>query len=269
MSLISCVINLDTRPERENQEQMFNGVVDREFLIEGLINKKRLFGEFEMELIVFIDEHQLIEESTMNMLRFLADTLIVRKHNKKFENQKEFSAFNDLNYLTALFSARGKYIFHFDGDIAAFAFSQEAIQEQIGLLEKYDYISYPSHWSPNPVDDSSFGNKYWVSTRYFCCKRETLNFSEILKCQLDYDYWKETYPVPRLCHWTEHIASSISHHKGKGVYYPPIDYNKFILFCWDNYQKGLLEKLNTSSFEQVKEFVLSKGGIFYPNNLRV
>lgn len=269
MPLISCVINVDTRPENSNNQEMFKGVVDREFLWEGIWNKRHLFKDFDAEFIVFVDEHELLTENELIDLNNITNTLIVRKHNKSFEENKEWAAFNDYNYLTALFAARGKYIFHFDGDVAAFAPNNNAIHAIINGLEHSDYISYPSHWSPNPVEDSSFGGKYWCSTRFFACKRETLNFSEILKCQLDYDYWKNTYPVPRLCHWTEHILSSISHHKGKGIYYPPISYDDFILFTWENYHKGTYRNMQDMSYDELKNFVLSKGGIIYPNNLKL
>lgn len=265
--MLSVCINIDTRKENSSNKEMFNGVVDREFLWENIWNKRHLFRDFDTEFIVFVDEHEKLTEDELIDLKNISDTLIVRRHNKKFEDKNDFFAFNDLNYLNALFCCRGTHVFHFDGDCSAFAPSKDAIQEQIDLLEKYDYVSYPSYHSPNPVHDESFGNKYWVSTRYFCCKRSTLDFSEILKCQLDYDYWKEKYPVPRLCHWTEHILSSISHHKGKGVYYPPMDYDRFILFVWETYKKGTLNMLSQSSFEEVKQFVLDRGGIFYPNNL--
>jgi hypothetical protein len=261
---ISVVINVDTRPENNTNQKMFSGVVDRDFLFEGVKNKIKLFNGFDKEIIVFVDEHEIMYDHEVDELRSVSDTLIIRKHNKSFEDIEDFPAFNDWNYLTALFAARGKYVFHFDGDVAAFAPNKDAINEQIELLEKYDFVSYPSHWSPYPVYDDSFEGNFWVSTRYFCCKRSSLDFSEIIKCQLDYDYWKDTYPRSRLCHWTEHILQSIAK---KGIYYPPIDYDKFILFTWESYRKGLLSELNNMPYEEVKNFVVSKGGIFYPNNL--
>lgn len=265
---ISCVINVDSRPENDTNQEMFKGVVSRDFIIDGLINKRNLFKGFDTEFIVYLDEHEPLGEKTLSSVKELADVLVIRKHNKKFEEQTNYPAFNDLNYLQGLFQARGKYIFHFDGDVAAFASSPDAIQEYIDLLEQYDYVSYPSRWSPNPVDDASFGGKYWVSTRFFCCKRSTINFSEIIKCQLDYDYWKETYPVPRLCHWTEHILSSISWHTGNGVYYPPVQFQKLILFTWENYHKYTLQRLNNQTFEEVYQWVSSKS-FHYPNNLTI
>lgn len=268
MPLISCVVNIDSRPENDTNQQMFNGVVSRDFMYDGIVNKRKLFEGFDAEFIVFCDEHEPLTEKQVSDLRQVSDVLIIRKHNKKFEDIEPYAAFNDLNYMNALSMARGKYVFHFDGDVSAFTSSTQPIQEYIDLLEQYDYVSYPSIWSPNPVHDESFGGKYWVSTRFFCCKRTTLDFSEIMKCQLDYDYWKDTYPVPRLCHWTEHILSSISWHKGKGVYYPPVQFERFILFTWENYHKYTLQRLNGQSFEEVNNWVCSKS-FHYPNNLTI
>jgi len=265
---VSVVVNVDSRPENGTNKEMFKGVVNRDFLVDGLINKRNLFKGFDFELICFLDEHEPVDDKTISHMREVCDTLIIRKHDKRFEDIDNFAAFNDLNYLQTLFHARGKYLWHFDGDVAAFTESPEPIKEYHALLEQYDYVSYPSIWSPNPVEDASFGGKYWVSTRFFCCKRSTLNLGEILKCQLDYDYWKTTYPVPRLCHWTEHILSSISWNIGKGVYYPPLNFERFILYTWNNYEKYILQRLNNQTFEEVNAWVCSKD-FHYPNDLSI
>lgn len=266
MPLLSCVINVDTRPESSENKEMFKGVVDRDFLDAGLINKKNFFKGFDAEYIVFVDEHEPLTETQLNFLKQESDVLIIRKHNKKFESQENFPAFNDLNYLTALFAARGTYIFHFDGDVAAFTSSQQPIQDIINTLDQVNYVSYPSWWSPYPTHDDSFENKYWASTRFFACKRSTLNFGELVKCQLDYDYWKETYPVPRLCHWLEHLLSSIAWNSGNGVYYPPMELDKYAIFTWGSYDKYLLNRLNNQTYEEVKEWI-NQRGIHYPNDL--
>jgi hypothetical protein len=263
--MISVVINVDSRPENSENQEMFKGVVDRDFLIEGVKNKRNLFKDFDAEFIVFLDEHEPIDERTLSEMKALSDVLVIRKHNKKFEDQTDFAAFNDLNYLSALFQARGEYIFHFDGDVAAFTSGKEPIQEYIDALEQYDFISYPSLWSPYPCHDDSWNGKFWVSTRFFCCKRSTLNFGELLKCQLDYDYWIKTYPMPRICHWTEHLLSSMA---TKGVMYPPVQFDRLIIFTWQNYHKYTLQRLNNQTFDEVRDWVCSKN-FGYPNNLEI
>jgi hypothetical protein len=261
---ISCVINVDTRPENSQNREMFNGVVDRDFLVDGIYNKVKLFDGFEKEIIVFVDEHEPIEEKTLNAMRKMCNTLIIRKHDKKFEDNDNFFAFNDFNYINALTQARGKYIFHFDGDVSAFTIDQEPIKEIINKLEEVSFVSYPSLWSPNPVEDPSFNGHYWVSTRFFACKRSTLDFTEIIKCQLDYDYWKEKYPRARLCHWLEHLLCK----HPNDVYYPPLQFDRFILYTWENYDKYLLQRLNNQTFEEVNNWVCSKS-FHYPNNLSI
>jgi len=265
---ISCVINVDTRPENEANKDMFQGVVSRDFLVDGIINKKNLFRDFDAEFIVFVDEHEPIDEKTLAHMRELVDVLVIRKHNKRFQDIEPYAAFNDLNYMNAISMARGSYIFHFDGDVAAFTDSPDVINDYLNLLEIYDYVSYPSMWSPYPVHDDAWQNKFWASTRFFCCKRSTFNVSEILKCQLDYDYWRETYPMARLCHWLEHIIASIAWKNGRGVYYPPIQFDRFILFTWENYHKYTLQRLNSLPFEEVRQWVYSKN-FHYPNNLTI
>jgi len=255
MPLISVVVNIDSRPENSQNKEMFQGCVDRDFLVDGIENKRNLFRGFDFELIAFLDEHEPVDEKTIANMRELCDTLVIRKHKKTFGDIENFAAFNDFNYIQAIAQCRGDYVFHFDGDVAAFTQNEDPIYEMMDKLEHYDYVSYPSMWSPNPVDDASFGGKYWASTRFFCFKRSTFDISEIIKCQLDYDYWRTTYPVPRLCHWLEHIAASIAWHKGKGVYYPPVDFSRFILFTWGSYHKYTLKRLNNQTFEEVSSWV--------------
>ena len=261
---ISICVNVDTRKESETNQKMFSGVVSRDFLTHGLINKKKLFEGFRTELICFVDEHEPLDEKTVMEMKSICDTLIIRKHNKSFEYQEDFSAFNDFNYISCLTQARGRFIFHFDGDVAAFTSSPEPIKEILNKLEEVPFVSYPSYWSPNPVDDPTFQGHYWVSTRFFACKRSSLDFTEIIKCQLDYDYWKEKYPRARLCHWLEHLLCKTP----SDVYYPPLEFEKFILFTWENYHKYTLQRLNNQSFEEVYNWVCSKS-FGYPNNLTI
>ena len=257
---ISIVINADTRQERDVfGGNNLTGVVSRDFLVDGVINKIKAFDGFEKEVILFVDEHQKIEDKLLDEIRDNVDTLILRKHT-------DWNLYNDDYYIQALEMARGEYIFHFDQDTAIFTSSKDCIQEYLDLLEKYDYVSYPSAWSPNAVDDPSF-DYLWCSTRTFCCKRETIDINEMRRCLGDYDYAFETYPASRKCGWTEHYLGLISKYKGKGVYYPPIQYHKMMIFSWGSYEKYILKRLNYQSYQEVKDWVLSKGGILYPNDV--
>lgn len=158
--------------------------------------------------------------------------------------------------------ATGDYVCHVDQDTAMFSSSQEAVQSLINLLSDFKYLSYPSNCSPNAVHDESF-NYRWASTRFFICRRETLNFPEIIKCLTDYEYFCEAYKPSRVCPWLEHFLGLIAK---SSVYYPPIELDKCAIFSWGSYQKGLLRQLNDSTYEDVKKFVYEKT-IQYPNDI--
>lgn len=259
--LISVIMNCDTRPERSQQEGLLSGVVNEDMLTDGIFNKIKFFEGFETETTVFIDEHLPVPESALQYLRSLVDCVVIRKHTDE-------PKFNDNNYISALQLARGEIMCHIDQDTALFTPSQQPIHDMIALLENYDYVSYPSPFSPNPDHNENY-NYYWCSTRFFMCKRATLDFTEIKKCLDDSEYLYNKYPATVRNPWTEHILALISKYTGKGVYYPPIEYDRYLIFCWENYEKWTLRRLNEQPYEEVKNWVLQKGGIFYPNHVKI
>ena len=260
---ISLIINLDSRKERnEFGGNNLTGVVDRDFMFEGVRNKIRYFEGFDFETIVFIDKHENIPQIILDYLYNVCDTVCIRKHTHE-------EKFNDANYLAALQLARGEIICHMDSDLAVFTSSKEAIQEQIDLLERFDFVSYPTPFSPNPDNNPNY-NYWWCSSRYFMCKRGTIDITETEKCLADYEYLYDTYPATVKNAWTEHIIALISkYRRNRFVFYPPLDYSMTLIFCWDNYRKGTLEMLNKMPYEEVKNWVLNNGGIFYPNQVAI
>lgn len=258
MPTISIVINADTRPEKSNAEAMFSGVCNTDFLTDGVRNKQKFFSGFDYETILFIDQHLKIDERTLDEISELVDVLVIRKHTNE-------PNFNDFNYLNALQLARGKYIAHFDQDSSAFSSSKESVQELIDLLEQFSYVSYPSHWSPGAVDDPSFGYM-WASTRFFMCKRETLDLTELIKCQIDYNYCYEKYPASKKCHWLEHILGLHAKYNGNGVYYPRIELSKLAIFSWRTYEKWTLRRLNELPYSGIQNWLHSHP-IQYPNDV--
>jgi len=256
---VSICINLDTRNQRDEfGGTNLQGVCNEDFLTDGVFNKIKFFEGYETEVVVSVDEHNPIPEKSLAYLRSVCDLLLIREHTEEH-------LFNDWNYLRALQLCTGDIICHIDQDCNTFASSKESVQELINCLDTYSYISYPSNCSPNAVHDDSF-NYRWVSTRWFMCKRETLNFPEIIKCLNDYEYFAETYKPSRILHWMEHILGLIC---GSNVFYPPIEMDKVMIFCWENYEKYILQRLNNQTYIEVKDWVNSKGGIFYPNQVRI
>lgn len=260
--LISLIVNCDTRTGFEydmtKAESTFNGCVSNDFLIDGVINKIKFFQGFEIEVILFVDEHVKVPPETLQRMNDLADTLVVRKHTDEH-------AFNDYNYLKALSLANGDIVCHCDQDTACFTSSPVYVQNLINLLEQYKFISYPSYWSPYPVHDESFGGLFWASTRFFICKRETLKLDELAKCIDNPEWMYEKYgDSPRRVNWTEHYLAKIN---GNSVYYPPLDTSNYTIFSWGTYRKGTLDKLNKLPYEEIEKYIIACGGLHYPVDL--
>ena len=257
MPLISICINVDTRPSNSEQGGMFNGVCNEDFLTDGIFNKIKFFDGFDIETIVFIDEHLPVSEKTLEYLRSIVNCVVVRKHTDEH-------AFNDINYLSVLSLARGTHVCHFDQDVAAFSSSKEVVQSLIDLLEEYKFISYPSIWSPNAVDDPTFEGRMWASTRFFICKRETLKFDTLRACIEEPEWAYKTFgDVARRCNWLEHFLTLTN---GNSVYYPPIQTDKLTIFTWEKYETYTLRRLNEYTYEQIFNWH-NTHPIFYPNNV--
>lgn len=259
MPQISIVINCDTRGEKNEQTGLFNGVVNADFLTDSVFNKIKFFDGFDKEVIVFIDQHNEVDEKILSYLYSIADTVVLRRHTHE-------EKFNDYNYLSALSLARGEYIAHFDQDTAAFTSGIGAVQELIDLLNDYSYVSYPSHWSPAPVHDKNY-DYWWCSTRFFICRRDTIDFTEVKKCLQDSDYLYSRYPASVKNPWLEHCLGLHAKYNGKGVYYPPIDYTKLCIWTWGRYETYVMRRLNEFTYEEIIKFVAEKGGIVYPNDI--
>lgn len=255
---ISCVINLDTRTSKDTNDGLFNGVVNSDFLDEGVFNKVKFLEGFDYEIICYVDEHNPVTEKQLESLREYAHTLVIRKHTTE-------PNFNDFNYIRALSLASGDIIMHFDQDVCAFRRSKEAVEDFIKLLDTCDFVSYPSLSSPLPAHDESFDH-VWVSTRFFMCKRESLDLKEIEKCQRDYDYWLKTYPVKRACHWFEHLTGSIAKYRNQSVYYPPLNIDNLFIFTWGKYERYTLQRLNNYTYDEFINWQHSHP-FYYPNDI--
>lgn len=259
MPLLSVVINADTRSEKDEQTGLFNGAVNNDFLTDGVFNKIQFFKGFDIETILFIDKHNEIPEKTLEYIHSICDTVVIRKHTHE-------ESFNDYNYLAALQLARGEYVAHFDQDTAAFTSSPDIINKMISCLEQVKFVSYPSYWSPNAVDDPTFGGRMWASTRFFMCKRETLRFDELRECIREPNYAYDKYgDVPRRCNWLEHFLTLTN---GNSVFYPPMEIDSYTIFSWGKYEKWTLRRLNEQPYEDIRKW-LDIHPIVYPNDINL
>lgn len=256
---LSIVINADTRPQRDSIENMFAGVCNEDFLTDGVRNKIKFFEGFDIEVIIFVDEHLPIPETVLQEMRELCHIVVISKH-------KDSHAFNDYNYLRAFSMATGDVIVHFDQDTAAFTSGKKYVDELLSYLDKYKFVSYPSHWTPNAVTDPSFGGYMWASTRFFMCKKDAIRIDELRHCIEDAEWAYQTYgDRPRRMNWIEHFLTLTNNNS---VYYPPVELHKGAIFSWASYSKYTLRRLNLLDFEAVKQWVLHRGGINYPVDLK-
>lgn len=257
---LSVVINCDTRYENNKfGGENLKGCVSEDFLTDGVYNKVKFFDGFDKEIIVCIDQHQPVKDETLKYIRSVADCVLIRNHTSE-------SKFNDNNYVRAFSLASGDIVCKIDQDTACFTSGKAYIEELIGCLDKYTYVSYPSLFSPNP--DVNYNYDYWwCSTRWMMYKRESLDITELKKCLSDSEYLYSKYPASIRNPWTEHCLGLMAKYNGNGVYYPPIDADKGLIFSWASYDNYLLRRLNEYSYTQLKEWVISKGGIHYPNDV--
>lgn len=256
---ISIVINCDTRKPRDEANEMFSGTVNADFLVHGVWNKLKFFSGFKIECILYIDEHLELSKEDIDIIKPLCSTLVIRKHTEEL-------SFNDWNYYRALSLASGDVICHFDQDTAAYTSSKDYVDELIKHLDDYKFVCYPSHWTPYPTHDDSFEGKFWASTRFFMCKRETLKLDELKKCIEEPEWMYEKYgDSPRRCNWTEHFLAKIN---GNSVLYPPMQLHKGAIFSWSKYKTGTLQMLNELDYELVKQWILHHGNIVYPCDVR-
>ena len=262
--MISVVINLDTRPQRLAMEQHNAGVTCSDLLVANVVNKRRFFDGFDAEFIAYIDVHEPVPEDVLRELNRLCDCVVLRKHSKKYRGADPFNVFNDIAYLQALSQARGEWVAHFDMDSVAFARDKRDVDYWVGLAASYAFASYPSTCSPRPVDDASFGKHTWVSTRSFICHRGRLRFDELEAGLREPNTLYDRYGhPPRKCCWTEHFLSLMNE---ESVIYPPRCDDRLLMFCWSAYHRGVMEKLNGMSFDDVRDYVRRCGEIQYPND---
>jgi len=253
--LISVCVNVDTRPQSSTFRGLGEGVRSYELLTDGLRNKRKFFDGHQIEMIVYVDEHERLPVEILEEMRSIADCVVVRKHTKHYLGSDPHSDFNSASMLNCLSLARGEHICHMDMDTAVFG-NASALE----VTSDSKIFCYPSQWSPKPIEDPSFGKHVWASTRLFFCHRSMLKMDELYEAVRDPLTIYAKYGVPERVHnWLEHYIGLSA---GYRVYYPPCDYS-WMAFCWTGYKAGTLARLDGLPYERQVELIKAAGGMSY------
>lgn len=263
--MISIVINADTRPGCGNEVNTtgdygsgsLNGVRSWDFLTDGIVNKHIFFAAHEHEIILYVDEHDALPDEVraeiLDIGRNLNFRLVCKPH------QRSAQRWNELLYLEALKLANGEYVAHFDADCAAFRAPESDITlRYIGWLNAggYKFVCQPTTM---PREEHGM---YWASSRFFMCRRETLDLAEIEHCILDDGYRSAMYGH---CPALEHVLGRMA--GPAGVFYPPANWDDYMVFSWARYHRGLLRKLNVLPYESARHYIVNGCGIHGPNDV--
>ncbi len=253
MPTISVVINADNRHGYKNHvstvgefgEGSLQGVRSLDFLTESLKNKMNFFRGHDCQCIMYVDQHEEFPDGLFMQIAEIAHSygngsrLICKSHNR--------TKYKWYDYITieALKWATGDFVVHFDNDSNAIKTDDcDIVDAYIDLLDSgYKYICQP--W--NGVGDKMT----WASTRFFICKRETLDFSAIEQAILQDPLMGKRNPCLEFA-----LAVLVGE---ENVLYPPREDEKYLIWSWAKYHSGTMKRLNEMNPEDALKRVLELG----------
>lgn len=258
MSRLSLIINADSRPGYLTStlgegwgNNSLQGVRSIDFLTEGVRQKISFFRRYDLQVILYIDKHEDISPELMKEIKSIVlpcgnnSQVIFKEHNRTDYK------WNDKIYIDALKLAEGDYVCHVDQDCNIYRRDESDIVEAyLDLLEVYKYICQP--W------DGVGDEMLHASTRFFICKRETLDFSMIEKSIFVNPLNGKHNPC------LEHTLGILA--GNRNVLYPSREDNSYLIFSWAIYFPGILEKLNKMSYDKIKLYVVDQCELHGPND---
>lgn len=253
--MISVVLNCDTRPNAgaevsttgDSGPGSLQGVRSYDFLVDGVRNKLQFFSGYDVELILAVDEHEPLPDSVRAEIHEMVkrkeiDVFVMHPH----ERTSRF--WYDKITVAALKLATGDYVAHFDQDCAAFR------DPNCWIVTDYiKWLDESWHFICQPTTMTLAEHKmYWASTRFFICKRETLDFEKLDEACSNPDKRFAKYGhAPAL----EHVLGRMG-----GVLYPPFTPDDYLIWSWSRYHKGVLPALNRMPFKDVRDYMLNTCG---------
>jgi hypothetical protein len=214
----------------------------------GIIMAQNFFNGYDIETVLCVDEHAPIPQFVLEAWDGLTQTGRLQKLIVKPVDRTRYR-WNDALYNDSLRLAGSRYVCHLDQDTALFRqLNCDIVAQYLRWLDSgFKYICQPHNG----------GDMMWhASTRFFICKRETLDFPEIERC-LDQNYVNRKYGKEWWCPCAEHVLGLLA---GPGkVLYPPLQPDDYLIWSWVKYYKGLLPQLNQMTYEQVRDYAMDCG----------
>jgi hypothetical protein len=251
--LLSLIITADTRKGFNNESISVgefengqpNGTRSVDFLLEGVLQKINFFRGYDIQVVLFIDQHEQIPD---RLFMQICNIVHACGNNSKVickPHDRTQYRWNDKIYIEALKLAEGDYVVKFDADCNAYRSNEcDIVDAYMDLLDEgYKYICQPKH----PEQKEKWG---FASTQFFVCKRETLDLPLI----------EQSLYTPLKGKHNPCLEFTLAILAGEdNVLYPPRDNDSYMIFCWWKYESGLLKKLNEMLYPEVKEFILKSG----------
>lgn len=256
-NLITC----DTRPGAADDFHEIKdygsgnlmGCHSLDFLTHGVVAKNRYLAGYDRETILCVDIHDPIPQKIRDEIDRLKEAGEIQKVIAT-THSKSAHRWNDFIYISAYrqIPSDCTHVAKWDGDCIGYKGEDVDMVGQYlrHLAEGYKYVCQQT-----PL--AGWEHKmFWASSRFFFCERETINIDEIERCLND-GYRAKRLPGLHLpC--AEHIMGALS---GEGsVLYPPSDNGKGVIWSWVHYYSGIIEKLNSMSYDEVKKYVFETCG---------
>lgn len=275
--MISIVINADTRPPMDRDvftvgddggQGSLHGCRSWDYLTHLPLAVHKFFEGHDHEVLLFIDEHEPIPSDMWAYWNQLSQPNgWLRIISEKCDHSSH--RWNDRLYLHALDKGinwpgrNPDYVVHMDQDCVIFRDPKCDIVDRYKkwLNEGYEFICQPTN-----LEKREHG-MWWASTRFFMCKRATLNFDR-LWASLDrpdslFSHYAWSGPNHFPC--LEHLLGVVA--GDAGVLYPPREDDGYLVFSWARYIKGILPKLLDMPYSEVEHIVASRWGLCGPNDV--
>lgn len=264
--MISLVINCDTRPGLnasisrigdDGGQGSLHGCRHADFLTDGILNKIRFLRGHQIEVIVYIDEHEPLPPPIRERLTAWYRAGIINQLVCKPHDRRRFRWYDHI-YLDALALATGEYVCHFDQDTAALAaVDADPVADALRALDKgeCDFVCQPSALADHGM--------WWASTRFFISR--SLDVPELRRC-LDHDYL--TGKIRRQAQPACCLEQTLGKLAGLGRVRYPVPSPHWLVWHWAHYHAGTLAWLNWSTYEEAYDYLMRRcGGLHGANDV--